>query len=137
MVEAQFLGHIISSRGTEVGSSKVQKILDWPMPWNPAEVRAFNGLVNYITKFIAALTEHFVVLSRLTRKGTEFRWISVEQKAFDDIKRLARNTLICRSIDYNNLDLIYVVTNASNDAIGGYYGQRKDYRTMPPASFYS
>jgi len=61
----------------------------------------------------------------------------VEQKAFDDIKRLTQNTPICHPIDYNNLDPIYVITDASNDAIGGYYGQGKDYRTMPLASFYS
>jgi len=58
----------------------------------------------------------------------------VEQKAFDDIKCLIQNTPICRPIDYNNSDLIYVITDASNDAIGGYYGQGKDYRM---ASFYS
>jgi len=120
-----------------VGSSKVQKILDWPTPRSPAEIRAFNGLVNYIAEFISALAECSVVLSRLTWKGTEFRWTPVEQKAFDNIKRLAQNTLICHSIDYNNPDPIYVVTDASNDAIGSYYGQGKDYRTMPPASFYS
>jgi len=61
----------------------------------------------------------------------------VEQKAFDDIKRLAQNTPICCPIDYKNPDPIYVVTDASNDAIGGDYGEGKDYRTMPPASFYS
>jgi len=32
---------------------------------------------------------------------------------------------------------IYIVTDVSNDAIGGYYSQGKDYSTMPPASFYS
>ena len=61
----------------------------------------------------------------------------MEQKAFDDIKRLARNTPICHPINYNNLDLIYIITDMSNDAIGDYYSQGKDYRTMPPASFNS
>jgi len=135
--EIEFLGHIISSRGIEVGSSKVQKILDWPVPQNPAEIRAFNGLVNYIAEFISALAEHSVILSRLIRKGVEFQWTPIEQKAFEDIKRLAQHTPICRPINYNNLDPIYVITDASNNAIGGYYGQGKDYRTMPPASFYS
>ena len=48
--EIEFLGHIISSCGMEVGPSKVQKILNWPIPRNPAEIRAFNGLVNYIAE---------------------------------------------------------------------------------------
>jgi len=97
----------------------------------------FNGLVNYIAEFIPALAERSIVLSRLTRKGTEFRWTPVEQKAFDNIKRLAQNTSICCPINYKNPDPIYIVIDVSNDAIGDYYGQGKDYRTMPPASFYS
>jgi len=60
----------------------------------------------------------------------------VEQEEFDDIKHLTRNTLICCLIDYNS-DAIYMVTDASNNAIGGYYGQGKDYKMMPPASIYS
>jgi len=135
--EIEFLSHIISSRGIEVGPSKVQKILDWPVPQSPAKIRAFNGFVNYIAEFIPALADHSTMLSRLIWKGVEFEWTAAEQKAFDDIKRLAQNTPIYRPIDYNNPDPIYVVTDASNHAIGGYYGQGKDYRTMPPASFYS
>ena len=134
--EIEFLGHVISSRGIEVGPSKVQKFLDWPVPRNPAEIRAFNGLVNYIAEFMSALAEYSVILSHLTRKGVEFQWTPVEQKAFEDIKRLAQHTPICRPVDYNNRDPIYVVTDTSNDAISGYYGQGKDYRTMPPAGFY-
>jgi len=120
-----------------VGSSEVQKILDWPIPRNPAEIRTFNGLVNYIAEFILALAERSVILSHLTWKGTEFSWIPVEQKAFDNIKCLAQNTPICHPINYNDWDPIYIVMDTSNDAIGGYYGQGKNYRTMPPASFYS
>ena len=97
----------------------MQKILDWTAPRNPAEIRAFNGLINYIAKFIPALAEHSTVLSRLTWKGVEFKWTPTEQKAFDDIKCLAQNTPISPPIDYNNPDPIYIITDASNDAIGG------------------
>ena len=135
--EIEFLGHIISSRGIKVGPPKGQKILDWPGPWNPAEIRAFNGLVNYIAEFIPALAEYSVILSRRTRNGVEFQWTPVEQRAFEDIKPLAQHTPICRPIDYNNPDLIYVITDASNDAIGSYYSQRKDYRMILPTGFYS
>jgi len=71
--EIEFLGHIISSRGIEVGPFKVQKILDWPVPRSPAEIRAYNGLVNYIADFIPALAERSTILSCLTRKRVEFK----------------------------------------------------------------
>jgi hypothetical protein len=52
----EFLGHVVSSDGLEVVVSKVEKILDWPVPRNIAEIRAFLGLVNYIGGFIPDLT---------------------------------------------------------------------------------
>jgi len=117
--EIKFLSHIISLHGIEVVFSKVQKILDWPVIRNPAELRAFNGLVDYIAEFIPALTKYSIILSCLTWKGVKFKWTPVEQKVFDNIKLLAQNTTIYNSINYNNIDLIYIITNASNDAISG------------------
>ena len=76
--DIEFLGHIISSCGIEVGLSKIQKILDWLVPRNRAEIRVFNGLVNYIAKFIPALPERSVILLCLIRKGVEFQWTPVE-----------------------------------------------------------
>jgi hypothetical protein len=32
--EIEFLGHVVSSKGLEVGAAKVEKILDWPVPHN-------------------------------------------------------------------------------------------------------
>jgi len=87
--EIEFLGHVISSLGIEVACSKVQKILDWPVPGNSTEIRAFNSVVNYIAEFIPTLTKRSTILSSLTRKGVEFKSTSVEQQVFDNIKLLA------------------------------------------------
>ena len=65
----------------------MQKILDWPVPLNPAEIRAFNGLINYIAEFISALAEPSTVLSRLTRKGVEFEWTPIEQNVGTESSR--------------------------------------------------
>jgi hypothetical protein len=40
-------------------------------------------------------------------------------------------------VDYDCSDPIFVIVDASNHAIGGYYGQGKDYKTMYPAGFHS
>ena len=39
--EISFLGHRILQKGVEVDSSKVDKILQWPIPKNTTEVRGF------------------------------------------------------------------------------------------------
>jgi uncharacterized protein YuzE len=133
----EFLGHIISPDGLEVAASKVEKIVDWPAPRNVSEIRAFLGLVNYIGGFIPGLAQHSSLLSGLTKKGIEFEWKEAQQKAFVDIKRLVENTPVCRPISYDNPEPIFVVADASNYAIGGYYGQGKDHKTMRPAGFHS
>ena len=43
--EVNFLGHHISQRGIELNSSKIGKVLNWPVPKNASEVRGFLGLV--------------------------------------------------------------------------------------------
>jgi hypothetical protein len=45
LLELDFLGHHISSRGVEANSSKVDKILNWPKPRNATDVCSFLGLV--------------------------------------------------------------------------------------------
>jgi hypothetical protein len=118
----EFLGHVISPAGLEVAASKVEKILDWLAPRNVGEIRAFLGLVNYIGGFIPGLAQHSSLLSGLTKKDIEFEWKEAQQRAFLDIKRLVERTPVCRPIAYENPELIFVVADASNYAIRGYYG---------------
>ena len=42
--EINFLGHKISQKGIEADDSKVDKILQWPVPKSASDVRAFLGL---------------------------------------------------------------------------------------------
>ena len=43
----RFLGFIISSRGVEVDSAKVQAVQTWPPPHNFSDVRSFHGLTTF------------------------------------------------------------------------------------------
>ena len=132
-----FLGFIVSSKGVEVAQDKIDKILSAHVPKSSHDIKAFNGLVNYIGQFIPALSHWSTVLSALTRKNTIFKWESHHQEAFDNIKRLTESTPICKPINRSSTDSVMVVADASNRAIGGYYGQGKDYKTMQPAGFHS
>ena len=81
--------------------------------------------------------EWCTVLSGLTKKNIAFKWEKAHQHAFENIKRLVRSTPICKPIDHDNPDPIYLVADASKRGIGGYYGQGKDYKSMIPAGFHS
>jgi hypothetical protein len=66
--EVDFLGHRISARGIEPQSSKVNRIHDWPTPKSATDVRAFLGLVRYISAFLPRLADHTTILTPLTTK---------------------------------------------------------------------
>jgi hypothetical protein len=68
LLELDFLGHHISARGVEANSSKVDKILNWPVPKNTTNVHSFLGLVRYISTYLPKLAEHTRVLTPLTMK---------------------------------------------------------------------
>src|SRR5579859_1746465 len=134
--KVEFIRFNISYGSIEVTPEKVDKIIGSRIPRNPREVREFNGL-NYIGQFIPGLSHWSTVLSHLTKKNVIFHWGKEQQEAFDNIKRLTRNTPICRPIDPDSPDPVILIADTSNRAIGGYVGQGKDYKTMRPVGFHS
>src|ERR1700761_1793495 len=89
--EISFLGHKISRTGVEADSTKVDKILNWPVPTNATEVRGFLGLVRYLNAFLPKLARQSEILSHLTTKECEKKfppWTEKFQTAFDRIKTL-------------------------------------------------
>ncbi|XP_075487889.1 uncharacterized protein LOC142527061 [Primulina tabacum] len=50
------LGHIVSQDGIEVDPSKVEAVIDWPVPKSVTEIRSFLGLAGYYMKFIQSFS---------------------------------------------------------------------------------
>src|ERR1700683_2537595 len=71
LLEMDFLGHHISAHGIEANTSKVDKILDWPLPRNTTDVRSFLGLVCYISWFLPKLADFTCILTPLTTKEAQ------------------------------------------------------------------
>src|ERR1700676_375247 len=68
LLEMDFLRHHISAHGIEVNNSKVDKILNWPIPHNTTDVCLFLGLVRYISWYLPKLADFTCVLTPLTTK---------------------------------------------------------------------
>ncbi|KAA0041992.1 Ty3/gypsy retrotransposon protein [Cucumis melo var. makuwa] len=52
MARVEYLGHLISDKGVEVDSEKINAIADWPKPTNVRETRDFLGLTGYYRRFV-------------------------------------------------------------------------------------
>jgi len=81
-----FLGHVVSGSGIEADPDKVRAVLQWPVPRNVTDVRAFVALAGYYRKFQKDFSANAAPLHELTRKGEKFVWDSRRQEAFDKLK---------------------------------------------------
>jgi hypothetical protein len=118
-MEINFLGHHISPRSIEANMSKVDKILNWPVPKSATDVRAFLGLVQYISVYLPKLAEFTFILSPLTTKEMDKQfptWTAAHQEAFEAVKGLVVSHECLTVIDHLNPgdNKIFVTTDASN-----------------------
>ena len=65
----KLLGQIVSERGIEVDPEKIRAIFDMPAPRTEREIRGFLGRLQYISRFIAKLTDICEPIFRLLRKN--------------------------------------------------------------------
>jgi hypothetical protein len=138
--EIIFLGHRISERGIEADLSKVNKILDWPIPKSASEMRAFLGVVRFIANFLPNLAEHTRILNELTTKEAEKNfpeWDSAYQWAFDSVKKLVVNRECLTTIDHQKPgeNKIFVTTDASDFRTGAVLSFGPTWETARPVAF--
>ena len=138
--EIKFLGHKISQKGIEADGSKVDKILDWPVPKNTNEVRAFLGLVRYLNAFLPRLAVQSNILSRLTTKECDKQfpeWTEQFHNAFLRIKEIVVSRECLTVIDHKKLDVnkIFLTTDASDRATGAVLSFGPTWETARPVAF--
>ncbi|RVX18515.1 Ribonuclease HI [Vitis vinifera] len=75
------LAALESERGIEVDPDKIRAILDMPAPRTEREVRGFLGRLQYISRFIARLTDICEPIFRLLRKSQPTVWDDQCQRA--------------------------------------------------------
>ena len=74
MTSGKFFSHMASERGIEVDLDKIKAILDMPVPRTEKEIRGFLGRLQYISRFIARLTNICEPIFRLLRKNQPTVW---------------------------------------------------------------
>ena len=72
--EITFLGHILTSEGLKPDPEKIKAIVRMEPPKDVKKVQRFNGMVNYLARFMPNLSEKIEPLRRLTNKDAEWSW---------------------------------------------------------------
>lgn len=73
VVSVDYLGHVVSKQGVEVGRSKVAAVQDWPTPRTVRALRGFLGLAGYSRKFVRNFAQIAAPLHKLLSKNG-FHW---------------------------------------------------------------
>ena len=114
MKRVKYVGHIVSEKGIEPDSEKVEKVIQWPKPTTKEEVRQFLGFVGYYRKFVKDFAKIARPLTDLlpstvrrknrkkpqTETENPFSWGDSQDKAFTELKRQLSSPPILGYPDY-------------------------------------
>ena len=73
------MGHIISTEGLKPDPVKIEAILEMKSPNNVQALQQFLGMVTYLGKFIADLSDKTKPLRKLLETQTVWTWTEIEQ----------------------------------------------------------
>ena len=142
----KFVGHIVSEAGVEIDPAKTEKVITWPKPTSPEDVRRFLGFVGYYRRFIKdfskisrPLTDLMPVTSgkktkQKSAKKRVWHWGAEQDKAFDTLKSHLTSAPI---LGYADSSLLYELhTDASGYGLGAvlYQEQHEQKRVISYAS---
>jgi hypothetical protein len=107
LMEAAFLGHVISAGGISVDPSKVKDVLNWMPPTNASEIRSFLGLAGYYRWFIKDFSKIAKPMTRLLEKNKDFDWTEEFQVSFEYLKKRLTSTPVLTLPDITKKFNIY------------------------------
>ena len=73
--------------GCKPAKGKVGAIVDMPAPSCKKEVQSFIGMINYLSKFSARLSELALPIRELAKEKVAFHWGPEHQAAFKLVKK--------------------------------------------------
>ena len=82
----KFLGFMVSQRGIEANSKKIQAILDIGSPRRGKEVQKLTWCIAALNRFVSRSTNKCLLFFNILRSSKEFSWTEECERAFQDLK---------------------------------------------------
>ena len=124
VTSGKLFGHIVSERGIEVDPENIKAILDMPALRNKKEIRVFLGRLQYISRFIARLTNICEPIFLLLRKNQPTVWNNYCHRDFEKIKECLLSPSVLVSPTPGRPLLLYL--SVSDIALGCMLAQLDD-----------
>ena len=131
----KFAGHSLSAAGIGPDPDRLSAVINMAPPSNITEVRCFLGMVNQLAKFCHTLAELSAPLRDLLRKDRAWVWDSLQQNAFDSIKKAIASAPVLALYDPKKSTLVYA--DSSSYGLGAVLKQRQLDNTWHPVVFAS
>ena len=135
VVETPYLGYIIGNGGIKTDPSKIDSILEWPVPKTIKQVKGFLGLCGWYRRFIHNFADATFHMNATTSTKKKFEWTAEAQTEFEKLKQLLTTAPILHNADYKKK--FYLHCDASNFGIGAVLVQLSDDGAEMPVSFFS
>lgn len=119
--ELEYLGYWVTREGIKPLPKKVAAIKNIAPPKTKRQLRSFIGLINYYRDAWIRRSDILAPLAALTGKNSKWNWTEVEQKAFDDIKRIVSREVLLSFPKFNKTFEIH--TDASKYQLGAVIAQ--------------
>ncbi|KAJ3565119.1 hypothetical protein NP233_g7843 [Leucocoprinus birnbaumii] len=132
---ATVVGHLCTYEGRLPETSRVQKIIDWPLCTTLSDVRGFLGTLGTIRIFIPNFAAISRPLVRLTKKGVDFEFGEEEQAAMNTLKDLTRNSPFIRALEYSCDREVILSVDTSHIAVGYILSQLGEDQNRYPSRF--
>ena len=124
-----FLGYVVFAVGIKMDSSKVQAILEWPIPKSVSEGRSFHGLATFYRRFIHNFSSIAAPLTDCL-KQKNLVWSVQANGSFAALKKALTIAPVLQVPDFGKT--FELDTDASIHGIGGVLSQESK-----PIAFFS
>ena len=114
--EGPFYGNVLTKDGIKPDPKKVEAIQDWPVPEDQQQLQSVLGSVNYLSHFIAGLSDLRKPLQSLIGVDTLFIWTETHTQAFNCLKSKISND--CLIHFYDTQKLVFFECDSSGVGIG-------------------
>ena len=111
-----YLGHQVSSNGTQPVESKCEAIARMPAPTNLKELESFLGMVQFYGSYIQNLSTITGPLNELRKKGVFWKWTPKCENAFNSLKSALQSRQVLAYFDETLR--VGLATDASEYGIG-------------------